>query len=108
MHDAPFKSRFLAETATLVVSGCLDELNVAAFRDALREATEDYTKPVVVDLNDITFMPSLAIGTLLGAMARCPGTRVVVESDKPAHHVLELLGLHEYALVGRRPEHESA
>ena len=108
MHDAPFESRFVAETATLIVSGCLDELNIAAFRDALREATEDYTRPVVVDLNEVTFMPSLAIGTLLGARARSPGTRVVVDNDKPAHHVLELLGLHEYALVGRRPERESA
>jgi anti-anti-sigma factor len=107
MHDVSFQSRLLAESATLFVFGSLDELNIAAFREALREATEDYTKPAVVDLNGVTFMPSIAIGTLLGAMARAPGTRVVVDDQRPAHQVLEVLGLYEYAVTGRSPDHNT-
>ena len=105
MDEIPFDTRFLAESATLVVVGCIDELDVAAFRDALRDATGDYTSGVVVDLDGVTFMPSMAIGTLLGAMARAPGTRARVGEGRPARRALELLGLYEYAATGRQ-EHD--
>jgi anti-anti-sigma factor len=103
VEETPFSSQFLAESATLVVAGSIDELDVAAFRDALRDATDDYTRSVVVDLDGVTFMPSMAIGTLLGAMARVPGTRATVTEGRPAREALELLGLYEYAATGRRP-----
>ncbi len=105
MEETPFGTQFLAESATLVVVGCIDELDVGAFRDALREATVDYTASVVVDLDGVTFMPSMAIGTLLGAMARAPGTRAKVSEGRPARRALELLGLYEYAATGRQ-EHD--
>ena len=102
MEEIPFATRYSAETSTLMVFGCVDELSVDAFRRALREATRDYTAGVLVDLNGITFMPSMAIGVLVGAMARAPGTCVEVAEGRPAHLVLKLLGLYDYATTGRR------
>jgi anti-anti-sigma factor len=104
MDDVPFDSQF----DPLAVRGSVDELEITTFREALREATRDYTTSVVVDLNGVTFLPSIAIGTLLGAMARAPGTRVQVDDDKPAHHVLKLLGLDEYARTGRAADGSNA
>ena len=102
MDDIPFDVEYDDASSTLVVRGCVDELNISAFRQALREATKDYTTSVVVDLNEVTFMPSMAIGVLIGAMARAPGTHIHAADNTPAHQVLKLLGLHEYAATGRK------
>jgi len=101
MDDEPFSAHRDAGSGRLLVGGVIDERATADFRDALRAATEDYTEPAVVDLTAVTLMPSLAVGVLLGAMARAPGTRVEVEPGSIAHRALEVLGLDEYAREGR-------
>jgi anti-anti-sigma factor len=101
MDDEPFSAHQDADTGTLLVSGTIDEESIAEFREALRVATDEYTCPAVVDLTAVTLMPSLAVGVLLGAMARAPGTRVEVEPGTIAHRALEMLGLDEYTREGR-------
>jgi anti-anti-sigma factor len=99
--EEPFAARRDQQTGALLVSGAVDELVVADFRQALREATDDYSKAAVVDLNGVTFLPSTAVGVLLGALARAPGTRVEVDEGTIAHSALAILGLDEYARAGR-------
>jgi anti-anti-sigma factor len=101
MDEEPFHASRDQETGALIVGGAIDELSVADFREALRDATEDYTLGAVVDLNGVTFLPSLAVGVLLGALARAPGTRVEVDRGTAAHMVLQTLGLDEYTKTGR-------
>ena len=102
MEEVPFSTLLLTESSTLVVVGCVDELNVTAFRDALREATADDTVPAVVDLNGVTFMPSMAINVLVEAMNHAAGIRVQVAKDRPAHRVLKLVGLYDYMTTGHK------
>ena len=103
----PYRARYDADTGVLIVGGAIDELTTAQFRDALRDATEEYARPVVVDLEAVTFLPSMAIGTLMGAMARAPGTRAVAPEGCAARMVLDVLGLYDYAVTGR-PRQDSA
>jgi len=103
----PYRAEYDADAGVLIVSGAIDELSTGEFRDALRDATEEYARPVVVDLDAVTFLPSMAVGTLLGAMARAPGTRAVAPEGSPARMVLDVLGLYDYAVTGRTRE-ESA
>lgn len=99
--DEPFQAHQDDDSGALIVSGDIDEVSVADFRSALRTATEDFTTAAVVDLNGVTFLPSIAVGVLLGAMARAPGTRVEVAEGTIAHSALSILGLDEYARAGR-------
>lgn len=100
-ESQPFGASFDADTDVLLVSGAIDETTTADFRAALSEATHEYRTPVVVDLGEVTFFPSMAVGTLMGAMARVPGTKAIAPEDTPARMVLDVLGLYEYASTGR-------
>jgi anti-anti-sigma factor len=52
------------EHAVLVVRGDLDEPATIELRDTLVKATEELRSPLAVDLSEVTFMPSPAIGVL--------------------------------------------
>ena len=106
--ELPFAATADPASGRLVVSGDIDELSTPAFRDALRDATDDYTRPVVVDLDAVSLFPSMAVGTLLGAMARSPGTRVVASAGTVARSVLDMLSLYDYAIAGRDPDPDDA
>ena len=97
MEEMPFDTMYLVESSTLVVLGCIDELNTEVFREALREASLDYGRDLVVDLSEVEFMPSLAVGVLVGAAKKCAasGARLQVEARKGtiARHVLDICGL---------------
>jgi anti-anti-sigma factor len=97
MEEMPFSTSFLVESSTLVVHGCIDELQTETFREALREASDDYSRDLVVDLSEVEFMPSLAVGVLVGAAKKCAasGRRLHVEARKGtiARHVLDICGL---------------
>ena len=101
MEGQHFQASYDPVLARLVVTGAIDEVAVDDFRRALREASAGYTRPVVIDLDGVTFLPCMAVGVLLGALADASGARVVAADGTPAHMVLEVLGLHEYATTGR-------
>ena len=70
MEEKPYASSFDATKNTLAVSGSVDELAGATFRDDLAEHSEQHTKPLTVDLSDVDFFPSLAVGVLAVAMRK--------------------------------------
>ncbi len=99
--EAPFRATVTPASNVLVVSGAVDELSIDRFRDSLREATQDYSKSAVIDLMAVTFLPSMAVGVLLGVLAKAPGTRVVLVEGTPAFRALQLLGLVDHVTTGR-------
>lgn len=96
--DTAFRATVDPGSNVVVVTGAVDELSLEAFRDSLRDATQNYSTPAVIDFTAVTFLPSMAIGVLLGALARAPGSRVVLVEGTPAFRALQVLGLDEYVL----------
>lgn len=84
----------LRDQRVLALSGDVDELSVQDLRDALREATEGYTTEVTVDLSDVDFLPSMALGVIIGVMKEAPGRlTLAVQKRSIARRVLEVSGL---------------
>jgi anti-anti-sigma factor len=50
--------------AVLVVHGDLDEPATIELRETIVKATDELKSPLAIDLTDVTFMPSPAIGVL--------------------------------------------
>ena len=65
--DRPFSADYDEQTRTVRVSGTIDELAGPRFRDVLQKYSKDFAESLVVDLSDVDFMPSLAIGVLATA-----------------------------------------
>jgi anti-anti-sigma factor len=82
---------------TLLVSGQVDEVSAPAFRDALDEHSEGFSRDLVVDVSDVDFLPSLGVAVLAVALrtARERGSVVELVATKGtiAEHVLEICGL---------------
>lgn len=97
MEEMPFDTLFLVESSTLVVLGCIDELHIEAFREAIRAASLDHGRDLVVDVSEVEFMPSVAVGVLVGAAKKCAasGTALQVQARKGtiARRVLDICGL---------------
>lgn len=72
-------SRFDSDTRTLLVSGFVDETSGPALREAITEHSERYTSDVVIDLNDVDFLPSLGIGVLAVAMRTAEEAGATIE-----------------------------
>lgn len=64
MDERPFECDFDPDHCTLRVSGVIDEAASPRLREALRSATEDYSRDATVDLTDVDFLPSTAVGVL--------------------------------------------
>ncbi len=71
--------------AVLVVHGQADLQTAPALRDALTEAIDEGARRVVVDLSDATFVDSMTLGVLLGAVKRlrARGGQVAVVCPSP-------------------------
>ena len=87
---------------TLQVSGEVDELSGPAFREALVQYSEDYTKDLVVNLDDVDFLPSLGVGVLAVALRSSQeqgtGLELVAKKGSIAQQVLNICGLpHRHA-----------
>lgn len=102
MHQQVFRAFHDVGSRVLVVSGSVDELAVDDFREALRAASEGSTRQLMINLDGVTFMPSMAVAVLMGALAAGPpGTKVSASPGTTARQVLELLGLYEFATKDR-------
>jgi anti-anti-sigma regulatory factor len=92
MDERPFAATMRPDERTLVVSGSVDELAVDDFRWALHLCMSASTNPVV-DLSDVDFFPSCAVGALIGALRRDRGVTVVAIEGTFAAKVLDVCGI---------------
>jgi anti-sigma B factor antagonist len=58
-------------TAVVSVRGEIDVASAPELRTHLHELCTDGTQTVVVDLREVTFLDSSALGVLVGALRRC-------------------------------------
>jgi anti-anti-sigma factor len=70
VDEKPYASSYDETQDLLLIEGSVDELAGPAFRDDLAKHSDEYTKPLRVDLSEVDFFPSLAVGVLAVAMRR--------------------------------------
>ena len=82
---------------TLVVRGTVDDYGIIALRNLLEEHGGDKTGRLVVDLSEVDYLPSVAVGVLtraLGAMTRAGGELdLVARRGSVAQRVLMICAL---------------
>src|SRR5688500_11970940 len=93
MEERPFSAVVGPDGRTLEISGSVDELAASEFRQALHAFIAATTDPVV-DLSDVDFFPSMAIGVLVGA-CRPDWASVTIVAEKGcfAARVLKVCGI---------------
>jgi anti-anti-sigma regulatory factor len=92
MDERPFAATMRPDQRTLAVSGSVDEVAVDDFRWALHLCMGASDDPIV-DLSDVDFFPSVAVGALIGALKRDRGVRVVARDGSFAAKVLDVCGI---------------
>ena len=100
MPERPYSSTFDSTTRRLLVRGAIDELSVPAFRADLDEAAST-AEPgaLTVDLGEVDYFPSVALGALVVAMKRdehpeqTSKIEVLAAEGTIAQRVLELCGM---------------
>jgi len=88
------------------LEGELDLANADVAEGALREASEDESMSLVVDMQELTFIDSTGIALLVSLMRseRCRGRLSFVPSTAPeVVRVLQVTGIEE-RLVGAKPD----
>ena len=97
MTPRPFSYELLADSQALILHGELDEVASAELRDLLRAITADLVGDLRLDLADVDFLPSVAVGVLAGAQnaAATKGACItfVAASGSIAQRVLTVCGL---------------
>ena len=94
MDERPFRSVYWAQDHGLVLSGSADETATHELRSALLAAVQsDPSRELTVDLSDVDFLPSIALGVIVGT--RKDGHRVRVHADEGtiAFRILTMTGL---------------
>ncbi|MCR6033274.1 STAS domain-containing protein [Nocardioides sp. zg-579] len=95
MLERPFSCSYADGVLTL--GGSVDEYAVAALRAAVREHSEEYRRPLAVELSDVDFLPSVAVGVLATGLRNAEenGTELalVAAPGTIAHRVLVITGM---------------
>jgi anti-anti-sigma regulatory factor len=93
MDERPFAATMRPDQRTLAVTGSVDELAVDDFRWALHLCMSASDDPIV-DLSDVDFFPSVAVGALIGALRRDRGGMTIVAREGSfAAKVLDVCGI---------------
>jgi anti-anti-sigma factor len=79
VDEKPYESSYDAANSTLVVAGSVDELAGPTFREDLTKHTAQHTQSLTVDLSEVDFFPSLAVGVLAVAMRTSREAGVVLD-----------------------------
>jgi anti-anti-sigma factor len=97
MTRRPFSYAISGDARTLTLRGELDEAAAVELRDLLNPITADLVGELRVDLTDVDFLPSAAVGVLASAQsgaARGNGSiAFVAASGSTAQRVLTICGL---------------
>jgi anti-anti-sigma factor len=88
------------DSGVLTLHGELDEVASVELRELLKKVTDEFSTDLAIDLEDVTFMPSAAIGVLASSRekARLNGAtvRFVAPAGTIAARLLTICGL-DYA-----------
>jgi anti-sigma B factor antagonist len=100
MEDRPqFSVGYLKpsdEVGVVVLQGEIDIYSAPQFKEVLVNGIEDGAKRVIVDLTDVTFIDSTALGVLVSGAKRVRprnGTLDIVCSDENIIRIFEITGL---------------
>jgi anti-anti-sigma factor len=94
VDDRPFRAVLTPDSGVLSLSGTVDELSIDKLREVLDESTHGHTRPLTVDLSDVDFLPSMALGVLISAFKAGEGQLTLTVSKRCiARRVLEVTGL---------------
>lgn len=97
MDERPLTFSLDEGSRTLHVSGEVDELSGPALREALQQHSAEYSKDLVVNLDDVDFLPSLGVGVLAVALRtateRGSALELVAAKGTIAQQVLNICGL---------------
>ena len=87
--------------AIVQLAGELDLYNAPTVREALKEATEDGPERVVVDLSEVEFIDSTALGVLIEARSRFANRRafLLAAPGLETRRALEISGLDRHFAV---------
>jgi anti-anti-sigma factor len=92
-QQATFERRDRDGCRTLIVSGEIDLVVAASFRDELRALIDEARSPAVVDLSGVTFLDSSGLSALVAARHEVEGTDVELVLLDPPHGCERLLGI---------------
>ena len=70
MTEPDFRYDLDRERAVLTLHGELDEVATVQLREQLTNDTDGFTSGLAIDLTEVTFMPSPAIGVLASAVEK--------------------------------------
>ncbi len=97
MTQRPFSHELSGSGHTLTLHGEVDEAAAVELRDQLRAITADLVGELKVDLTDVDFLPSVAVGVLASAqgaaVARGASIAFVAASGSIAQRVLTICGI---------------
>jgi anti-sigma B factor antagonist len=82
--------------AAVALAGELDVHTAPQFKEALLHVIDDGALRVVVDLSEVTFIDSTALGVLIGGVTRlraAGGSLDIVCPDEKIRHIFEISGL---------------
>jgi anti-anti-sigma factor len=93
----PFSYELDQERRVLVTHGEIDELAAVELRSTIAEVTDDLTSDIAIDLGDVTFLPSVAIGVLASSRAKAADLGATITFVAPegslAKRLLVICGL---------------
>lgn len=67
MQPGAFAADYDGSSQTLTVAGDVEEESALALRDAIDAHSASFTRPLVIDLTAVTYLPSVAVGVLAKA-----------------------------------------
>ncbi|MDN4160385.1 STAS domain-containing protein [Nocardioides abyssi] len=104
MLERPFSSSYADGVLTL--GGSLDEYAVAALRSSVEEHSDEHRRSLTVELSDVDFLPSVAIGVLATGLRRAEENgaelALVAAPGTIAHRVLFITGMPYFEAVPER------
>lgn len=100
-EDPVLRVEMVGTACVVKLGGELDLYNADKVRSALAEATADSPERVVVDLSDVEFMDSTALGVLIEARTRLDNRRgfLLAAPGLETRRALEISGLDRHFTV---------
>jgi anti-sigma B factor antagonist len=95
-------ARLDEQTRLVALAGELDLYSADAFRTALDDVLEDGAPRLVIDLGEVEFIDSVALGVLANAMKRlrsAGGGLAVVSENQQIVRVFEITGLDRLIVI---------